>query len=444
MRVIQDNPANRLGVARSALAIGGILAALTGSCTAAPPQSPSSGLDPDRLARLDAALESYVESGTLPGAVALVASRGETVYLKAVGSRDREAEDPLEADDIFRIASQTKALVSVAIMILQEDGRLLISDPVGRHLPEYQETTVASANPDGTYDIVPARRPITIRHLLTHTAGIGYGQGPATEEWAEAEITGWYFAHREEPIRETVRRMASLPFDAQPGERWVYGYATDILGAVVEVASGVPLDEFLRTRIFEPLGMADTHFYLPPEKEDRLTAVYSAGDGGLTRAPDPGGMVGQGAYLDGPRMSFSGGAGILSTAADYARFLQMMLNGGKLGDARILSPKSVELMTVDHLGGLLVRNVNDTGALFGAEPGVGFGLGFRVVDDLGARGALGSAGEYGWGGAYHSSYWVDPKEELVVVYLAQLIPAGNLDDHAKFRALVYQAIDTAN
>ena len=172
--------------------------------------------------------------------------------------------------------------------------------------------------------------------------------------------------------------------------------------------------------------------------------MYSAGDGGLTRAPDPGGMVGQGAYLDGPRVSFSGGAGILSTAADYARLLQMMLNGGKLGDARILSPKSVELMTVDHLGGLLIRNVNDTGALFGEESGVGFGLGFRIVDDLGARGELGSAGEYGWGGAYHSSYWVDPKEELVVVYLAQLIPAGNLDDHARFRALIYQAIDAAN
>ena len=444
MRVIRDIPPNRLGGGLSALVICGILAVLTGSCAVAPPQTGSPGLDADRLARLDAALESYVESGTLPGAVALVASRGETVYLKAFGYRDREAGDPLEVDDIFRIASQSKAIVSVAIMILQEEGRLLISDPVGRYLPEYQETTVASAKPDGTYDVVPARRPISVRHLLTHTAGIGYGQGPAAEEWAEAEITGWYFADREEPVRETVRRMASLPLDAQPGERWVYGYSTDILGAVVEVASGVPLDEFLRTRIFQPLGMADTHFYLPPEKDDRLTVVYSAGDGGLTRAPDPGGMVGQGAYLDGPRMSFSGGAGLLSTASDYARFLQMMLNDGKLGDARILSPKSVELMTVDHLGGLLVRNVNDTGALFGAESGVGFGLGFRVVDDLGARGALGSAGEYGWGGAYHSSYWVDPKEELVVVYLAQLIPAGNLDDHAKFRALVYQAIDTTN
>lgn len=439
MRVNGDHPANRLVPAALALA-----AVLAGSCAVAPSESPSSGLDPGRLARLDAALEDYVASGALPGAVALVAHRGETAYLKAFGYRDREAGDPLETGDIFRIASQTKAIVSVAIMILQEDGRLLISDPVGRHLPEYLETTVASPNPDGTYDVEPARQPVTIRHLLTHTAGIGYGGGVAAGEWAEAAITGWYFAHREEPIRETVRRMAALPFDAQPGERWVYGYATDILGAVVEVASGVPLDEFLRTRIFEPLGMADTHFYLPPEKEDRLTVVYSAGEGGLTRAPDPGGMVGQGAYLDGPRTSFSGGAGLLSTASDYGRFLQAMLNGGELGGARILSPKSVELMTVDHLDGLLVRNVTDTGTLFGQERGVGFGLGFRVVDDLGARGAPGSTGEYGWGGAYHSSFWVDPEEELVAVYLAQLIPAGNLDDHSKFRALVYQAIDTAN
>ena len=443
MRVIRSNPSTRLGGALLALLIGGVLTALTGSCAVAPPPSPLPGLDPDRLARLDAALESYVESGTLPGAVALVASRGETVYLKAVGYRDREAGDAPEADDIFRIASQTKALVSAAIMILQEDGRLLISDPVGRYLPEYLETTVASANPDGTYDIVPARRPITIRHLLTHTAGIGYGQGPAAEEWAEAEITGRYFAHREEPIRETVRRMASLPFDAQPGERWVYGYATDILGAVVEVASG--------SRSTSSSGPASSSRWgwRTPTSISRLQRVIASPScirlamAASPALPIPAAWWDRGPYLDGPRMSFSGGAGILSTAADYARFLQMMLNGGKLGDARVLSPKSVELMTVDHLGGLLVRNVNDTGVLFGAEPGVGFGLGFRVVDDLGARGALGSA-EYGWGGAYHSSYWVDPQEELVVVYLAQLIPAGNLDDHAKFRALVYQAIDTTN
>ena len=439
MRVNGDHAADRL--APAALALTAVLA---GSCAVAPPEGPSSGLNPDRLARLDAALEDYVASGALPGAVALVAGREEILYLKAFGYRDREADDPLETDDIFRIASQTKAVVSVAIMMLQEEGRLLISDPVGHHLPEYLETTVATANPDGTYDVVPARQPITIRHLLTHTAGITYGGGTAAKEWIEADMTGWYFAHREEPIRETVRRMASLPFEAHPGDYWVYGYATDILGAVVEIASGLSLDEFLRTRIFEPLGMADTHFYLPPEKRDRLTVVYSAGESGFSRAPDPGGMVGQGAYVDGPRTSFSGGAGLLSTASDYGRFLQMLLNGGALGDARILSPKSVELMTVDHLGGLLVRDLNDASAVFGAERGVGFGLGFRVVEDVGAHGVPGSEGLYGWGGAYHSSYWVDPKEELVVVYLAQLIPSGGLDDHAKFRALVYQAIDAAN
>ncbi len=424
---------------------GALLAgALLVACAAPPSGAGAPALDPERLARLDRVLESYVEEGSLPGAVALVARGGETVYLKAVGERDREARDPMEVDDLFRIASQTKAIVSVAVMMLQEEGRLLLTHPVGRYLPEYGETTVANPRPDGSYAVVPARQPITIRHLLTHTAGISYGGGPAAEEWEAAGIQGWYFADREEPIRETVRGMAALPFDAHPGEAWVYGYATDILGAVVEVASGLPLDEFLRTRIFEPLGMEDTHFYLPEEKRDRLTVVYSAGRNGLERAPDPGGMVGQGAYVKGPRTSFSGGAGLLSTASDYARFLQMMLNGGKLGDARILSPKSVELMTVDHLSGLLLTQVDEVGSGFGSEPGVGFGLGFRIVEDVGARGAPGSEGEYGWGGAYHSTYWVDPAEEVVVVYLSQLIPSGGIDDHARLRAMVYQAVTTTD
>jgi len=311
------------------------------------PGSTAAESDAGRLERLSGALESYVEEGELAGAVALVAHGGEVSYLEAVGHRDVQAGDPMETDDIFRIASQTKAIVSVGIMILQEEGHLLISDPVGRYLPEYMETTVAVGDGDGGYDIVPANRPITIRDLLTHTAGIGYGGGPAADLWAEADIQGWYFAHRDEPVRETVRRMAALPMDAQPGERFVYGYATDILGALVEEVSGEPLDGFLRTRIFEPLGMADTHFYLPEEKRDRLSVVYSASEErGLAPAPDPGGMVGQGAYVDGPRTSFSGGAGLLSTAHDYARFLQMMLNGGELDGARILSSKSVDLMTV--------------------------------------------------------------------------------------------------
>ncbi|MEZ4684684.1 MAG: serine hydrolase [Bacteroidia bacterium] len=200
-------------------------------------------------------------------------------------------------------------------------------------------------------------------------------------------------------------------------------------GALIEVVSGESLDVFLRNRILDPLGMNDTHFYLPKEKKDRLTVVYARTEDGLKRVSDEGGMGSQGAYVDGPRRSFSGGAGYLSTAMDYARFLHMMLNEGEFNGKRIISPKTVELMTVNHIGDL-----------FSWEKGTGFGLGFFVVEDLGQRGLLGSEGEYGWGGAYHSTYWVDPEEELVVVYFTQLRPANGLDDHAKLRALVYQAL----
>ncbi len=388
------------------------------------------GMSGERLERLTATFNRYVAEEQLAGAVVLVARRGKVAYLESFGMRDREAGAPMTTDAIFRIASQTKALVSVAVMMLQEEGKLAINSPVGMYLPEFRETTVAVPRAGGEgYDVVPAKRPITIRDLLTHTAGIGYGYGTARDRWAEAGIQGWYFADRDEPIAATVARMAALPFDAQPGERFVYGYATDILGVLVERVSGVPLDEFLRTRILEPLKMRDTHFYLPPAKRNRLTVVYSAReDGGLERAPDPGGKVGQGAYVDGPRRSISGGAGLVSTAGDYARFLQMLLNGGELDGVRLLSPKTVELMTADHIGERYGR------------PGEGFGLGFSVVKDLGARGLPGSVGEYGWGGAYHSHSWVEPRVELVVVYLTQLIPAGRIDDHAKLRALVHQAI----
>ena len=387
------------------------------------------GLSSERLQRLSAALQGYVKDGKLPGAVVLVARRGRVAYVEAFGQRDREAGSPMPEDAIFRIASQSKALVSVGVIILQEEGRLLISDPVGKYLPDFRETKVAVPKDGGGYDVVKAKRAITIRDLLTHTAGISYGEGVARDRWEAAGITGWYFADRDEPISATVSRMAALPFDAQPGERWIYGYSTDILGALIERVSGQTLDEFLRLRILEPLGMKDTHFYLPESKADRLAVVYSArASGGLERAPDPGGMVGQGAYMKGPRKSYSGGAGLLSTANDYARFLQMLLDGGDINGRRILSRKSVELMTVDHLGDKTF------------QPGQGFGLGFSVVKDLGARGMPGSVGEFGWGGAYHSTYWVDPKEQLVVVYFTQVIPAEDLDDQGKLRALVYQAI----
>jgi CubicO group peptidase (beta-lactamase class C family) len=389
------------------------------------------GMSSERLQRLTSTFQKYVDDGKLPGAVIVVARSGKVVYSTAFGQRDREARSAMTGDAIFRIASQTKALVSVGALILQEQGVLLISDPVSKFIPEFRNTTVAVPIDSSRYNVVPARRQITIRDLLTHTAGIGYGSGPARERWARANIQGWYFADRDEPIAETIKRLAALPFDAQPGERWIYGYATDILGVVLERAAGLPLDEFLRKNILEPLRMNDTHFYLPAAKASRLATVYSATEAGIDRTPDQGGMISQGAYVSGPRRSFSGGAGLLSTAHDYARFLEMLRRGGELDGVRVLSPKSVELMTVDHVGDKY------------GTAGVGFGLGFSVVRDLGARGQPGSVGEFGWGGAYHSTYWVDPKEQLVVVYFTQLIPARTIDDHAKLRALVYQAVTSS-
>ena len=395
-------------------------------------QSAEPGLSSERLERLSGAMQAYVDEGKLPGAVILVARHGNPVYLQAFGYRDREARAPMSTDVIFRVASQSKALVTVGVMILQEQGRLLINDPLSNYLPEFAETSVAVANEGGEgYEVVPAKRPITIRDLLTHTSGIGYGAGVAKDRWDEAKISGWYFADRDEPIGDTVARMARLPFDAQPGEAWVYGYSSDILGALIERVSGQSLDAFLKDQLLSPLGMHDTHFYLPKDKQDRLSAVYSATDkGGLERAPAEG-RVGQGAYVDGPRISYSGGAGLLSTATDYGRLLQMLLNGGELDGVRILSPKTVELMVADHVGHLLTGD---------DWRGLGMGLGFYVVKDIGATGAPGSVGEFGWGGAYHSTYWVDPEEQLVVVYLTQLIPAGDLDDQDKLRSLIYQAI----
>jgi CubicO group peptidase (beta-lactamase class C family) len=388
------------------------------------------GFSSAKLQRLDAELDNYVAAGKLAGGVLWVGRRGQAAHVYAFGQRDVEARLPMRDDSMFRIASQTKALVSTATLMLQEEGKLLISDPVSKYLPEFRETTVAVPKTSGGYDIVKARRPITIRDLLTHTSGVGYGGGPAAERWEAAGITGWYFADREEPIRETVSRIASLPFEAQPGERWVYGYNADILGALIEQVGGQKLDELLRSKIFVPLGMNDTYFYVPESKKDRVATVYSLGaTGRIQRTPDQGGMVSQGSYVSGPRRSFSGGAGLVSTARDYARFLQMMLNGGELDGVRLLSRATVELMTSNHLRGIAFND------------GQGFGLGFSVVTDVGARGTPGSIGEFGWGGAYHSTYWVDPKEQLVVVYLTQLIPAGDIDDQAKVRALVYAALE---
>ena len=387
------------------------------------------GISSERLGRLDTVLNSYVEENLIAGQVLLVLRKGRIAHSLANGMRDIEATDPMEEDTIFRIASQTKALVSTGIMILHERGQLDISHPLSRYIPEWENVQVAVPNENGSYNLEPVERPITLRHLLTHTAGMSYGTGPASREWEEADFQGWYFANKTETIGESIARMASLPLDAHPGTAWIYGYNTDILGAVIEKASGMDLNNFLQQEIFEPLEMSDSHFYLPENKRERLAVVYQPKPGGGIQAiTATDGMRSQGLYIDGPRISYSGGAGLLSTANDYARFLQMTLNGGELDGKRILSRKTIELMTTNHLGDLPFRS------------GQGFGLGFSIVTDLGERGTLGSVGEYGWGGAYHSTYWVDPLEELVVVYLTQIIPATGLDDYAKLRSGVYQAI----
>lgn len=380
----------------------------------------------ERLARLDEFLDACVEEGKIPGAVLQITHDGLTVYHRAAGFRDREAKAHMRTDTIFRIASMSKAVVSAAVMMLQERGALLTTQPVGDHLPEYAATRVAVAGDNGGYEIVDATRPITIRDLLTHTAGIGYGNGPAADEWRAAGLQHWYFGHRDEPIRETVRRIGRMPMDAQPGERWVYGYNTDILGALVEVASGMALDAYLETEIFSPLGMTDTSFYLAPAKSDRLAVVYSRTPQGDLVLPDTNTPFhGQGHYVEGPRRSFSGGAGLLSTTADYTRFLEAIRRGGK----PILSRKSVQLMTTDSLVDVAVFR------------GGGVGLGFGTVSDPDLRGMQGSPGEFFWGGAYHTSYWVDPAEKLTVVYMTQVIPAPGLDDFSRVRELVYEAVE---
>ena len=390
----------------------------------------SVGFSTERLSRLDEKFNSYAVENKMAGSVILVERKGQIAYYKAFGFRDKESELKMDVGSMFRIASQTKAIVSTAIMILQEEGKLLIQDPVSRFIPEFKNTTVAVRKEGGGYDIVPAKREITLRDLLTHTAGIGYGGGIAADLWKGADIQGWYFAHRDETISETVKRMAALPMEAQPGESFVYGYSTDILGVVVEKASGLPLDQFLKTKIFDPLGMNDTHFFVPKEKLKRLATVYTATEGQpLKPAPSKGTMDSQGQYVDGPRKSFSGGAGLVSTAKDYYLFLKMLANGGELQGKRVLSSRTVDLMTVDHLH----EDVN-----YG--DGLGFGLGFEVVEDLGQRGRPGSVGEFRWGGAYGSTYWVDPAEEMIVVYFTQLRPSSIVPDQAMLRVLIYQAL----
>ncbi|HEV3060949.1 MAG TPA: serine hydrolase domain-containing protein [Vicinamibacterales bacterium] len=400
----------------------------------APPTS-QIGFASDRLARIDRGLQQLVDANRIAGVVALVLRDGKPVYERAVGWSDKEAGRKMTTDTIFRIASQTKALTSVAILSLVEEGKIALGDPAGRYMPGFAKTTVAAAGDGsggaGDMKVVPARRAITIRDLLTHTAGISYGTNASVASAYEAKGLGpaagwgWYTADKNEPICTTMERLATLPFVSQPGDAWVYGYNTDVLGCIAERVSGMPLDELIRTRITGPLGMTDTQFFLPPAQRDRLAAVYSStADGTIARAPD--GPKGQGNYVDGPRRSFAGGAGLLSTARDYARFLEMIRNGGALDGVRVLGPRAVELMATNQVGTLHSAN------------GLGFGLGFETTDRYGANG-MDSVGAFGWSGAYGTTYRVDPKAHLVMVMMVQMLPnTSGLAE--RFNALVYQSL----
>ncbi len=385
----------------------------------------------ERLARIDKVFQQYVDENRIGGAVGLVLQDGKPIYERAAGWADKEAGTRMAPNTIFRIASQTKAITSVAILSLMEEGKLNITDPVSRFIPSFASSRVAVGN-GARVDIVPVKRPITIRDLLTHTAGISYGTEPTIASQYQAKGLGpaagfgWFTADKDEPICDTMERLGTLPFVAQPGEAWVYGYNTDILGCIVEKASGTPLDVFIKTRLTGPLGMKDTQFFLPPDQRSRLAAVYSHGsDGKIVRAPD--GPRGQGAYVDGPRKSFAGGAGLLSTAQDYAHFLEMIRRGGAIDGVRILSPRTVALMTTNQVGALH------------SPSGMGYGYGFETTDRYGANG-MDSAGAFGWAGAYSSTYRVDPESHLVVVFMVQILP-NTTDLGRKFPTLVYQAME---
>jgi CubicO group peptidase (beta-lactamase class C family) len=389
------------------------------------------GLPATRLSRIDKVLQGYVDQEKVAGVVALVLRDGRPVYEKAMGFRDKEAGTKMTVDTVFRIASQTKALTSAAVMALVEEGKIGINEPVGNFIASFKQTTVAVRDEFGAPKIVAAKRPITIAQLLTHTAGISYGREPQIAALYEAKGlgpaagNGWYTADKSEGICETMERLGTLPFWAQPGEAYVYGYNTDVLGCVVEKASGMTLEEFIGKRITGPLGMKDTRFYLPAAEKDRLAVLYATGkDGKAVRAEE--GSRGQGHYVDGPRKSFSGGAGLTSTARDYARFLEMIRRGGVVDGVRVLGPRAVGLMTTNQSGDLH------------SKTGLGFGFGFETVDRYGADG-LAAVGAFGWGGAYGTKYQVDPKSRMVLVLMIQLMPNGT-DIQTKFMNAVYQAL----
>lgn len=345
---------------------------------------------------------------------------------------DREAGKPMQTDAIFRICSMSKPITSLAVMMLYEDGRFLLDDPVSKYIPEFKNPKVLVKPASGKPYTIPATREITIRNLLTHTSGLTYNWNPDLGPlYKEANIAHGLLPY-DGTIGDNVKRLAALPLLFNPGERWEYSLGVDVLGYLVEVLSGQPLDEFFRTRIFQPLGMTDTYFYPPESKVARLATAYTYySDKGLARFPDTPITEGSFSYsadypTRGPKKLFSGGGGLCSTAMDYARFCQMMLEGGRAGDHRLISRKTVELMTHDQIGKI--------------GPEQGFGLGFGIDGVKAPLGELGSPDEFNWGGFFYTAFVIDPKEQLITVFMAQLHPEGGLTLDRTFHVLAEQAI----
>jgi CubicO group peptidase (beta-lactamase class C family) len=407
---------------------------------ASPVVSPETvGLSSERLARIASAIQKNVDDRRTAGGVSLVARHGKIAYFQAVGMSDRDAHKPMRTDSIFRICSMSKPITSVAVMILYEEGRFLLDEPVSNYLPEFKHMKVLDppwpqdkTSPPGA--LVDAKRPITIFNLLTHTSGLTYQWNPRLGKAYRDANVGSGIKQQEGTIGEAVKRLAALPLLFQPGDDWEYSLADDVLGRLVEAVSGMPFDRFLAERIFQPLGMRDTGFFLAEDKASRLATAYAYDEQkGLRPILDNEVMDGEGGFqytadypYRGPHTYFSGGGGLCSTAEDYYRFCQMMLNGGELSGTRIISRKSVELMSHNHV--------------VGKPNGGNYGLGFGTVGDPSQLTELGSVGSFSWGGFYFTSFVIDPKEDLVAVFMGQMNPSGGLNLSSKAIALAYQAI----
>ncbi len=393
------------------------------------------GLSSQRLERVNGWAQRLVDDGRLAGVTTMVARRGRVVHLHSCGMADRAAGRAMAGDTIVRIYSMTKPLTSIAIMMLYEQGLFQLDDPITRFLPCFANMRVANGGQGGKIETVPAMRDITFRDLLTHTSGLTYGFMQSTLVDQCYRDQGIDFQTSQSTLGELVERVAGLPLLAQPGAEWNYSIATDVLGHLVAVISGEPFGEFLARRVIAPLGMADTGFHVPAAHHARLAANYARGeDGAPALIDDPATSP----YLT-PRAICSGGGGLVSTAGDYMRFCQFMLNRGELDGTRLLGRKTVELMTSNHLRGDMAAMGMPRFSESSYE-GVGFGLGFSVMLDPARTQMLGTPGEYAWGGAASTAFWVDPAEDMAVVLLTQLTPSSTYPIRRELRVLTYAAI----